>query len=70
VNRESGRMYMSSRTVRWLWASVVVGGLGFVLGGVLQPQRLWPNLLLFGFLCVGFALGGLLLMAWVPHPWP
>ena len=63
MNREGMGMHISPKTVRWLWASVVVGGLAFALGGVLQPQRLWPNLLLLGFLFVGFALGGLLLIA-------
>ena len=63
MNREGMGMHVSPKTVRWLWASAVVGGLAFALGGVLQPQRLWPNLLLLGFLFVGFGLGGLLLIA-------
>ena len=61
--REGVGMHVSSKAVRWLWAIAVVGVLALALGGVLQPQRLWPNLLLLGFLSVGFGLGGLLLIA-------
>lgn len=60
---EGAGMRVSPKAVRWLWASAVVGILAIALGGVLQPQRLWPNLLLLGFLSVGFGLGGLLLIA-------
>ncbi len=63
MNREAVVMRVSPKVVCWLWASAVVGGLALALGGVLQPQRLWPNLLLLGFLSVGFGLGGLLLIA-------
>ena len=56
-------MHVSPKAIRWLWASTVIGGLALALGGVLQPQRLWPNLLLLGFLSVGFGLGGQLLIA-------
>lgn len=61
--REGVGMHVSSKAVRWLWAIAVVGVLALALGGVLQPQRLWPNLLLLGVLSVGFGLGGLLLIA-------
>ncbi len=61
--REAAGMHVSSKAFRWLWASALVGVLALALGGVFQPQRLWPNLLLLGFLSVGFGLGGLLLIA-------
>ena len=63
MNRQSAGMHVSPKAVRWLWTLTVLGTLAFALGAVLQPQRLWPNLLLLGFLSVGFGLGGLLLIA-------
>ncbi|MCC6125304.1 MAG: hypothetical protein IT426_10105 [Pirellulales bacterium] len=63
MNREAVYSCASPKAVRLLWASALLGGLALALGGVLQPQRLWPNLLLLGFLAVGFGLGGLLQIA-------
>lgn len=63
MNRQRVRSPDSSQALRWLSASTVIGILALAAGGILQPQRLWPNLLLFGYIAVGFGLGGLLLMA-------
>ncbi len=63
MNPKTAGRYVSPKAVRWLWTLAVLGGAAFVVGAALQPQRLWPNLLLVGFLSVGFGLGGLLLIA-------
>lgn len=63
MNPKTAGRYVSPKAVRWLWTLAMLGGLALAFGAVLQPQRLWPNLLLVGFLSVGFGLGGLLLIA-------
>jgi hypothetical protein len=63
MNHAAVGKHVSHDVVRWLWTLAAFGGLAFALGAVFQPQRLWPNLFLLGFLSVGFGLGGLLLIA-------
>jgi hypothetical protein len=63
MNRRPAGTHVSLRFLRWLWTLAVLGCLAFALGAAFQPHRLWPNLLLLGFLSVGFGLGGLLLIA-------
>lgn len=41
----------------------VIGGSGFIIGLLTDPDTAWTNLLLVGFLGVGFGLAGILLMA-------
>lgn len=63
MNRKAADIDISPRAIRWLWTLTALGGLAIALGAVFQPERLWPNLILLGFLSVGFGLGGLLLIA-------
>lgn len=63
MNRSPAGRHVWPQAVHRLWMLTVFGALALALGAALQPQRLWPNLLLLGVLAVGFGLGGMLLIA-------
>lgn len=63
MNRQPSGAPVSPRTIRPFQTLAILGALALALGAAWQPDRLWPNLLLLGFLAVGFGLGGLLMIA-------
>jgi hypothetical protein len=55
-----GAIILSTRPFQWLG---IIGAAGLLAGAVLNPERIWANLLLAGVYILGLGLGGLYFVA-------